>query len=134
VRNAALQRGIAPLKDPTEMGLLLENLAASHLHALAQQEQVRLYHWREGDNEVDLVYHHPERPLAFEISLSASHGRRGLRAFLERYPRFRGRAFFIAPNAVAELPAADGIGSLPLDLLLLAVGRQADRALQRRLA
>ena len=37
VRNAALQRGIMPLENPSEMGVLLENVVAAHLFALAQQ-------------------------------------------------------------------------------------------------
>ncbi|HEY7423829.1 MAG TPA: ATP-binding protein, partial [Gemmataceae bacterium] len=72
VRNAALQRGLGPLNDAAEMGLLIENLVAGHLHALSQQSQVRVYHWRQGDDEVDLIYDHPERPLAFEIGSSAT--------------------------------------------------------------
>lgn len=136
VRNAALQRGIAPLPDLAEMGLLTENLAAAHLHALAQQSQVRLYHWRDRDDEVDPVFDHPELPLAFEIGSSWRHSMAGLRRFVARYPRFAGRAYLVAPDAPAvRASAADGgVGVLPLDLLLLAVGAQTERELQRRLA
>jgi hypothetical protein len=136
VRNAALQRGLAPLSDQVEMGLLAENLVAGHLLALGQQAQVRLYHWRDGNDEVDLVYDHPEHPLAFEIGLSASHGRRGLRLFAERFPRFRGGCYLVTPEIPARSPvdSPDGIGTLPTDLLLLAAGQQAARELQRRLA
>ncbi len=136
VRSAALQRGIAPLSDHVEMGLLLENMAASHLHALGQQGQVRVYHWRDRNDEVDLVYDHPEWPIAFEIGSSLRHSRAGMRKFLERFPRFRGRGYIVTSDGLPLHPGAaeDGIGVLPLDLMLVAVGAQAERELGRRLA
>ena len=136
VRNAALQRGVGPLTDAAEMGLLYENLAAGHLHALGRQTQVRLYHWRSGNHEVDLIYDHPEQPAAFEIASSPRHPVAGLRLFMERFPRFEGRCYLVSPNPVGMPPAeADGgIGLLPLDLLLLAASRQAEAALRQRLA
>ena len=135
VRNAALQRGVGPLTDAEEMGLLFENMAAGHLHALARQTQVRLYHWREGRHEVDLVYDHPEHPVAFEIASSVRHSTAGLHRFMERFPRFRGRCHLVSPDAPAMRPDRQtGLGLLPLDLLLLAASRQADRALALRLA
>jgi predicted AAA+ superfamily ATPase len=136
IRNAALQRGIAPLKDAGEMGVLLENMVAGHLHALSQQSQVRLYYWRDKHSEVDLIYDHPELPMAFEVGSSESHHRGGLLRFMERYPRFRGRCYFVSPSVTASLPEdnSDGIGTLPLDLLLLAVSGQAERELEIRLA
>ena len=136
IRNAALQRGLAPLTDPGETGVLLENAAASHLHALARQTRVRAYHWRHRSDEVDLVYDHPDRPLAFEVATSRRHTRRGLQAFLERFPRFRNRVYLVARDAPVIAPARgrDGVGSLPLDLFLLATGAQAQRELGRRIA
>lgn len=134
VRNAALQRGSAPLADPAELGHLVENLAASHLHVLAQHEGHRLYHWRQRSQEVDLVYDAP-RPLAFEITTSPSHSRRGLVAFRERHPRFDRGCYLVAPDlpAAAPGPANGFAGSLPLDLFLVLVGRQARRAMHGRL-
>ena len=135
VRNAALQRGVRPLTDTGELGVLYENLAASHLHALARQTQARLHHWREGQHEVDLVYDEADQPLAFEIASSGNHSRAGLLRFLERFPQFEGRAYLVSPDAPPLSPgtAAGRIGTLPLDLLLLAASRQADRALALRL-
>ena len=131
VRNAALQRGTAPLTDPTEMGLLLENLAAASLHTLALHEGTRLHHWREGRDEVDLIHDHPSEPLAFEIGSSTRHSAKGLIALRQRHPRFAGRCYLVAPDAPTRRPAqsGDGVGSLPLDQFLVAVGRQAERAL-----
>jgi uncharacterized protein len=135
IRNAALQRGVAPLDNAVEMGALLENLVASHLHALSQQSQVRLYHWRSRNDEVDLVFDHPESPLAFEIGSSPGHTRAGLRRFIQRYPRFRGGAYLVAPELrmASATDSSDGIGTMPLDLLLLAVSAQAESELRFRL-
>lgn len=135
VRNAALQRGIAPLSDPAEMGVLLENMVASHLHALAQQSGVRLYHWRERKQEVDLVYDHPTEPLVIEVASGRRHSIRSLKALQAKYPRFRGRCYIVAPNVQPAMPKPDGtIGRVPLDLFLIAAGVQAEHDLSRQLA
>ena len=136
VRNAALQRGLGPLRSPTEMGVLLENAVASHLHALSIQTQVRLFHWRHGRHEVDFVYDHPEFPVAIEVASSADHSRDGLRALISRYPRFEGRCYLVTADARALAPTEGraGIGTLPIDLFLVIVGRQAEESLAERLA
>jgi predicted AAA+ superfamily ATPase len=133
VRNAALQRGIGPLSDTAEMGLLMENMVAGHLHALGQQSGVRLYYWRDGNEEIDLIYDHPDQPVAFEIASSSNHHRGGINAFMARFPRYKGRCFLIAPGAAPMAPGADGIGTMPLDLLLLAIGAQTEKELAGRL-
>lgn len=135
VRNAALQRGVGPLSDLQEMGLLIENLAAGHLHALAEQGQIRLYHWRDKNDEIDLVYDQPNSPLAFEIASSGLHHRKGIAAFMGRYPRFEGRCYLVAPDCEAQLPANqwDKVGTLPLDLFLVTVAAQAEYELLKRL-
>lgn len=135
VRNAALHRGIAPLNDPDEQGQLLENLVAATVNSLAAHAGIRLHHWRDGNHEVDLIYDDPRQPLAFEIASSPSHSQRGLSALIERYPRFRGYAYLVAPQATVIQPhqAAPGIGMLPLDTFLLAVGAQAQQAMFARL-
>lgn len=134
VRNAALQRGIGPLTDTGEMGLLMENMVAGHLHALAQQSGVRLYYWRDGTQEVDLIYDHPAQPVAFEVASSGTHGRGGLIAFMDRFPRFVGRCFLIAPGLSPVAPGPDGVGTMPLDLLLLAIGAQTEKELAAKLS
>lgn len=135
IRNAALQRGIAPLSDTTELGLLTENLVAANLHALAQQADVRLFHWRQKQQEVDLVYDHPTAPLAFEIGRSPSHPLAGLRALSDCHPRFAGRCWLVAPGARFRPPEASdfGVGAIDLDAFLLAVGRLSEAALAIRL-
>jgi predicted AAA+ superfamily ATPase len=135
VRNAALQRGVGPLNNPDEMSLLLENLVAGHLHALSQLSQTRLYHWREKNDEIDLIYDQADAALAFEIGSSATHHRRGIQTFMQRFPRYRGRCYIVAPNAPLQLAdtAADQIGSVPLDLLLLMISARAEQELAGRL-
>ena len=134
LRSAILQHPPFWREDPSEQGKVVETLAASHLHTLGRQEGVRAFHWRYKNRfEVDLVYDHPRAPLAFEVSLSRSHDRHGLRAFMEQNPRFKGQCYVVvARNALAIPPeeSRDGIGELPLDLFLMAVGRQHDRAVE----
>jgi predicted AAA+ superfamily ATPase len=134
VRNAALQRGIAPLDHPEELGLLMENLVASNLHALSLHEGIRLFHWRDGKNEVDLILDHPTAPVAFEVGSSPDHSRAGLVALMQRHPRFSGACYLIAPNVSTVSPSrhVSGVGTLPLDLFLIAIARQAEYAERRR--
>ena len=122
VRNAALHRGLALLDNPTELGFLIENLVAASLHALAVRSGIRLHHWRDGKHEVDLIFAHPSRPLAFEIASSPDHSRSGLRALIRRHRRFKGGCYLVAPQAPVMHPDHSGIGTLPLDTLLLSVG------------
>jgi predicted AAA+ superfamily ATPase len=126
VRNAVLERGLAPIRNPAELGLLFENMAAAHLFCLSRITRARCAHWRDGNFEVDLIYDDPEEPLAFEIATSAGHTRRGLSTFVERHPRFRGRAWVVSlePIVVRPAEARDGIGQLPLEYLLLAIGSE----------
>lgn len=67
----------APLDDPVEMGALLENLVAATLHSLATQAGLRLFNWRAGRDEVDLVLDDPNGPLAFEVASSPRRRRTG---------------------------------------------------------
>lgn len=135
IRNAALQRGLAPLDNPPEMGVLLENAVAAALHGLTQQTGQRLYHWRDGRQEVDLVLDDPDRPLAFEIGSSPDHSRAGLRALTAKYRRFDGGCYVVAPNAplVSADRSRSRIGTVPLDMFLVACGRQAQATLRAHL-
>ncbi len=135
IRNAALQRGLAPLENPTELGVLLENLVAATVRSLALHTGVRLHHWRDGKHEVDLIFDHPDQPLAFEIGSSPDHPRSGIRALAERHPRFMGRCFVVSPQAAVAHPESttSGVGTLPLDLFLQVVGAQAEAALATNL-
>ena len=135
VRNAALHRGLAPLDDPVEQGTLLENLVVATVNTLAAHAGVRLHHWRDGNHEVGLIYDDPRQPLAFEIASSPSHSLSGLEALIERHPRFGGHSYLVAPQAAVIHPEEDtrGIGMLPLDTFLLAVGAQGHQAMLSRI-
>ncbi len=135
VRNAALQRGLAPLSDPVERGTLLENLVTASIKSLAVHAGIRLHYWREGNSEVDLIYDDPRQPLAFEIASSPDHHRRGLTALVDRHPRLRGHSYLIAPHAAVVHAAheSSGVGTFPLDALLLAISAQARQAMLDRL-
>ncbi|MCY3967858.1 MAG: ATP-binding protein [bacterium] len=135
VRNAALQRGLAVLDNASDMGHLLENLVAASLRILTIQAGISLYHWREGKQEVDLIYDDPQRPIAFEVASSADHRRGGLEALITRHPRFFGNSYLVAPGAptMSAQSNANGIGSLPLNTLLIAVGAQTHQAMMHRL-
>ncbi|WP_423916316.1 ATP-binding protein [Candidatus Poriferisodalis sp.] len=135
VRNAALQRGLAPLQNPEEQGVLLENLVAASVRVLAWHSDVRLHHWRDGSSEVDLIYDDPRQPVAFEIASSPGHHRKGLAALIDRFEQFRGHSYLVAPQAPV-LPAGSstsGIGTLPLDTFLRIVGQQARLAMAESL-
>ena len=135
VRNAALQRGLAPLGDPAELGALIENFVAASVHTLAVRTGIRLHHWRDGDREVDPIFGDPSQPLAFEIGASIRHSRSGLAALIERHEHFRGHSYLVTPRVTVHRPDSTGagIGTLPLDTFLLAVGAQARQALADRL-
>lgn len=135
VRNAALYRGIGPLTDHSEMGVLFENAVAAHLHALALQTGVRLFHWRQNQLEVDFIYDHPTHPVAIEVSHSPNHSLSGLTSLCERHPRFRGGAYLVTTGSTATSAetAQNGIGRVPFDRFLLTVGSLARSAMDVRL-
>ena len=132
IRNAALLKEREQIfNDPSELGKLHENLVASHLHHLGQQSGIRLFHWRRGNHEVDLVYDDPVLPMAFEIGTSKSHSRSGLKNFLKENPKFQKACYYVAPGLpfLSAEDSSSGVGDLPLDLLLLAIGWQQDKVL-----
>ena len=131
IRNAVLQRGLSPLDDQREMGALLENLVAATLRAFALHTNARLHYWRDRKHEIDFVMELSEGAIAIEVGSSDSHSRAGSMAFVERHPRFAGRTWFVSPNSpvLAPAEAKSGIGSLPIDRLLLVVSRLAERAM-----
>ena len=133
IRNAALQRGLAPIHDPREIGALSENVVASHLFALSVQRGARLYHWRSGKHEVDFVFEDPTGPVAFEVTASSQHSLRGLRAFRERHPAVP--CYLVSASPAFHLPNEDeeGIGRVPFETFLLAIGSTAERALEARI-
>lgn len=127
VRNAVLQRGIASSRNAEEEGHLLENLVASALRTLSVHAGVRLYYWRDSKTEVDFIFDDPQGPLAFEVGKSSGHSRNGLRALMLAHEKFVNNCYIVSPGSQMEAPSkrTEGIGSIPLDAFLLAVGEQA---------
>ena len=136
VRNAALQRGLSPISDHQEQGYLMENAVGSHLYSLSLQSGARLFHWREGHDEVDFVYGEPGNHIAFEVSRSGDHSMKGLNAIQVRYPELKGRCFLVSDRSPAYRrpdESADGVGRIPLQTFLLATGAHANAMLWKRL-
>ena len=81
------------------------------------------------------MFDQPDKPLAFEIGSSPDHSRAGVQAVMERHPRFKRRCYLVSPQASVSHPASTsaGVGTLPLDVFLLAVGAQAEKALASNL-
>ena len=132
IRNATLLKDREQIfNDPSELGKLHENLLASHLYHLGRPSGIRLFHWKRGNDEVDLIYDDPIHPMAFEIGTSKSHFRSGLKKFLKENPKFQKACYYVAPvlQFLSAEDSSSGIGDLPLDLLLLAIGWQQDQAL-----
>ncbi len=134
VRNAALQRGLRPTNNPEEYGALIENLVGSHLFALSLQNDIRLFHWRERKQEVDFIYDDPSGPVAIEVTASRNHHLKGLKALLEKYPRFKGRCFLVSQSDICHPPEQDpqGIGRIPLEDFLMTTSATIERSLARR--
>jgi len=125
IRNVALFRDMEKMfKDSSELGKLQENLVARHLYHLGQQLNIRLYYWKREKYEVDFIYDDPVQPLAFEIGTSKNHSFSGLKNFLKNNSKFRKGTYYVAPNLqfLSVEESSSGIGELPLDLLLLAIG------------
>ena len=137
VRNAVLQYNLPPDLGETDEGYLLENLAASALHSLAVNSGTRLYFWRDAeDTEVDLIYDHPLKPLAFEIGRSHKHSRSGLHALAQKHPKFRHRCYFVSPTSwfLSSSASPNGVGTIPLDQFLMAVGAQTRQEIVQSLS
>jgi hypothetical protein len=133
MRNAALQRGSAPLQDPAELGMLYENTVAGHLEAYCRARQHRLFHWRQKQDEVDFIIGHPTDPTAIEVGSRPKHSTRGLSRLLKTYSQFGGRGWLLSPTATGVSPSPDSRspkpGTAPLAYWLLACGLAADAAL-----
>lgn len=135
VRNAVLERSKLPFDDAQDYGKLLENLVATALRSYAECAGMSLYHWRRGDREVDFILDGPHGPLAFEVASSLRHSHAGLHALAATHSEFADRCYLVAPRArlFPATESRDGVGSIPLDALLLAASAQANLAGAQRL-
>jgi predicted AAA+ superfamily ATPase len=106
-------------RDEAFTGALVETMVANDLRVQAEAAAtpVRLYHYREGDREVDLVVERPDgRVVGVEIKLSANPGAGDLRG-LARLRRSCGDRF-AGGLLLARVPAGrqlDGFTVAPLE-------------------
>ena len=125
----------SPIDDPDIRADYLENAVAAGLKELALMERGRLSWWKDAkDNEVDFVYEKGPRILGFEIAASRSHHRKGVEAFVAAKEQAAGNTYMVSPRApiVKASISPKGIGSMPVCVLLLAIGAQAIQHMLRR--
>lgn len=131
VRNAALQRGFRAFMAPEEEGLLIENLVAAHLQVYARVTGHQLFHWRHKDSEVDFVLVGPDERVGIEVGRGRSHGRTGMRRFLDVHAEFSSSSYQALQQEtllVEPDPERGTVGRMPLDLLLLALSIEVEGA------
>ncbi|NBU60072.1 MAG: ATP-binding protein [Betaproteobacteria bacterium] len=88
------------LESPEQRGQLVESAVGAHLANAAAMGQCRLFHWREGDREVDFVIERAGSVIAIEVKSGRRRdGLPGMAAFLRQWPRAR-----------PLLVGADGVG------------------------
>ena len=134
IRNSALLKNKEEIfKNPKELGVGQENLVATHLHSLGKQAGIRIHHYRHKQYEVDFIYDDPKYPLAFEVEHSAKHSYKGLKDFLKQNKRFFGFCYYVAPgiNFISAKNSEEGIGRIPLNHLLMAIGVQQEHYLKK---
>ena len=82
--------GLSPgdvAQDPVWRGRLVENsVGCSFYEQLVNRRKGRLEYWRQGGDELDFVLRTEEDSLGIEVASGSGHGRRGIRAFSQRYP------------------------------------------------
>ncbi len=128
VRNAALLRSYQVVTNREEMGQLTENVVAVALRGLQDHAGVRMHYWRDGNKEVDFIINDPRGPVAVEVASSPDHRRDHLRVLMAKRPEFEGGCYLATTSTHTHgvQVGADGIRTIPLDLLLLAIGHAAD--------
>ncbi len=127
VRNAALLRSYKAATDRQELGHLHENLVAVALRGLQDHADLRLHYWRDGSREVDFIVNDPRGPVAIEVASSPDHRRDHLRFLMSKRPQFDGSCYLATAGNQLQNPHVgyDGIRTIPLDMLLLAIGHAA---------
>lgn len=82
--------GLSPedvARDPAWRGRLVENaVGCTFYEQLVNRNKGRLEYWRQGGAELDYVLRIEHRTLGVEVASGSGHGRRGIRAFSDRYP------------------------------------------------
>ena len=73
-------------RDLPWWGRLVENAVGAHLFNGLDHTTHQIYYWRERDDEVDYIIKSPRNLWALEVKSGRSTTKRGLAAFLKRYP------------------------------------------------
>ena len=119
----------------TGRGWAMENMVGSALHELTRHSILgsELFHWRDGDKEVDFIFkeNNQDGILAIEVGSSANHSQKGLLAFMEECAapsKPPVKAYLVAPDAKVET-RDNGITTFPLLEFLLAIEYRKDALL-----
>ena len=82
--------GLSPgevAQNPAWRGRLVENAVGCIFYEqLVTRRKGRLEYWRQGGSELDFVLRMDNRNLGIEVASGQGHGRKGIRAFSDRYP------------------------------------------------
>jgi len=91
--NNALVTAVAGLSpedvagDPKWRGRLVENSVGCHFfEQLVNRRTGYLEYWRQGGSELDFVLRQENSSVGIEVASGQGHGRRGMRAFKNKYP------------------------------------------------
>ncbi|MEZ4827810.1 MAG: ATP-binding protein [Bacteroidia bacterium] len=91
VHNTALIAARHPEKfenifgKPDQWGRLVESAVGAHLLNYARQGHIKLYYWREGNDEIDFVLEHRGKIVALEVKSSITRSHSGMDVFSRKY-------------------------------------------------
>ena len=87
---AAMDAGPASIEnDPTARGRLVETAVGAYLLRRARDERFEVYRWRDGAADVDFVIRQDGAVTAIEVESGRAKSKKGLPAFVERFPGAR---------------------------------------------
>ncbi len=91
VHNTALLASQMPetlaemLKSPEKWGRIVESAVGAHLINHARQEGLRLFYWREGNDEIDFVLQYRGKTLAIEVKSGTLRKAPGMEVFRKKF-------------------------------------------------
>ena len=92
VHNTAIMSAVshenktAVLNDPRKWGRWVESAVGAHLmNQVFKDKELRLYYWREGNQEVDLVMEYKMRIIALEVKAGKKQGLSDLNVFAKAF-------------------------------------------------
>lgn len=136
LRNAVLLRGDEILKDPQEMGVIVETTILRHLYAYYYQDTPEIVYWRDASTgrEVDIIVRSPSYTIPIEVKFRAEAGlteKEGLIAYCRQ--ENINRAYFVTQSdADIGVQKFDGLDAgflrIPAHIFTYLLG-QAERLL-----